>query len=319
MKRILLVAAFITAASCASQGQTAGAHRSPPAPERNLAKRLGYPPDAKLLIVHADDLGMAHSVNAASIKALESGLVNSASIMVPCPWFSEIAAYARSHPHLDLGLHLTLTSEWTHYRWGPVMSKDKVPSLLDQTGYLYATEDVAARHIDPREAEAEIRAQIGRAREFGIQPTHLDSHMGALYQNAALFEVLLRVGREENLPVRIPRRLLDEPSLASLLGPHDFVIKVVDIGPDTPPQRWAEFYTDLIKNLEPGLTELIVHLGYDDAEMRAATADHADWGSAWRQRDYEFFTSDAFRRLLRENNIELITWREIGARLARIP
>ena len=98
---------------------------------RSLAERLGYPADAKLLIVHADDLGMAHSVNLATIKGFESGLVNSGSIMVSCPWFSEIATYARANPQADLGLHLTLTSEWTSFRWGPVTSKDRVSSLLD--------------------------------------------------------------------------------------------------------------------------------------------------------------------------------------------
>src|SRR5262245_52290267 len=95
------------------------------AQNRSLAERLGYPADAKLLIVHADDLGMAHSVNVATIKGFETGLVNSGSIMVPCPWFAEIATYARANPQADLGLHLTLTSEWTSFRWGPVTSKDR--------------------------------------------------------------------------------------------------------------------------------------------------------------------------------------------------
>src|SRR6266550_7013952 len=138
--------------------------------KKTLLERLGYPADAKLLIVHADDLGMARSVNAATIKAFESGLVSSGSIMVPCPWLPEIAAYARSHPDADLGLHLTLTSEWKLYRWGPVLGKDRVPSLLDGNGYLYHLEDEAASHMDVKEAEAEIRAQIARARALGIQP-----------------------------------------------------------------------------------------------------------------------------------------------------
>src|SRR4030095_12999596 len=121
---------------------------SPP-PAKTLLERLGYPPDAKLLIVHADDLGMAHSINRASIKGLESGLISSASIMIPCPWLPEIADYARKHPQADLGLHLTLTSEWTLYRWGPILAKERVPSLLDRSGYLYPTETEAAAHIDP--------------------------------------------------------------------------------------------------------------------------------------------------------------------------
>src|SRR5688572_26022505 len=127
---------------------------------RPLAARLGYPPDAKLLIVHADDLGAAHSINAATVKAFETGLVNSGSVMVPCPWLPEIAAYARSRPDADLGLHLTLTSEWKTYRWGGVLSKDRAPTLYAPDGYLHPTEGEAARALDVRQAEAEIRAQI---------------------------------------------------------------------------------------------------------------------------------------------------------------
>lgn len=309
MKRILLAAAVLTAASCISHGQTAA---------ESLAERLGYPRDAKLLIVHADDLGMAHSVNAASIKALETGLVNSASIMVPCPWFSEIAAYARNHPEADFGLHLTLTSEWEHFRWGPVLSKDRVPSLLDPSGYLYRTETEAAAHIDPREAEAEIRAQIERARAFGIRPTHLDSHMRTLHQNAALFEVLLRVSREFGIPAAIPREMASHPTLGPLIRPDDVVIdRFISIGPEVPAERWVEYYEDAIRKLEPGVSELIVHIAYDDAEMRAATVNHDAWGSAWRQRDFDFLTSETFRRLLRENNVKLITWREVGKLMAK--
>src|SRR4026207_10677 len=165
----------------------------PHSQENTMAERLGYARDAKLLIVHADDLGMAHSVNAATIKAFETGLVNSGSIMIPCPRLSEIAAYASTAPKADLGLHLTLTSEWTWLRWGPLLSKNEVPSLLDKDGYLYLTETEAAKNADSKQVEKEITAQISRARALGIQPTHLDSHMGTLQQHKELFEVFLRV------------------------------------------------------------------------------------------------------------------------------
>jgi predicted glycoside hydrolase/deacetylase ChbG (UPF0249 family) len=314
MKRILLAVLFIVAVSCMALGRvhssTSKAHAAP----LTLAGRLGYQRDAKLLIVHVDDLGMAHSVNSAAMKAFESGLVSSGSIMVPCPWFAEIAAYARSHPQADLGLHLTLTSEWTNYRWGPVLSKDRVASLLDQWGYLYSTEALAAAHIKTQEAEAEMRAQIERARSFGIQPTHLDSHMGTLYQNKNLFEMLLRVARDNHLPVLIPKeRLTEVQGVSALLQPGDVLIdRLVEIGPDVPPEGWAKFYTERVKSIQPGVTQIIVHLAYDDEEMRGATFDHPDWGAGWRQRDFQFFTSDAFRSLLHENNIKLVTWREIG-------
>ena len=314
MKQPLLATSLALALSVMTFGQAASSSAGEQAAQRTLAERLGYERDAKLLIVHADDLGVAHSVNAASTKAMEGGLVNSASIMVPCPWLPEIAAYARSHPEADFGLHLTLTSEWSSYRWGPVSSKDRVATLLDSTGYLPPTgADVAAR-ADVREVEAEIRAQIERARAFGIRPTHLDSHMGALYQNKALFETLLRVGREYKLPVMISREWFAQADfLAPLLGPDDVVLdRIVSIEPGVTPERWAGFYTEAIKSLQPGVTEMIIHLAYDDEEMRAVAVNHPDWGSGWRQQDFDFFTSEACRRLLKENDIKLVTWRQIG-------
>ena len=294
---------------------TSAAH----AQDRTLAERLGYPRDAKLIIVHADDLGMAHSVDLATIKAFQSGLVNSGSIMVPCPWLPEIAAYARDNPQADLGLHLTLTSEWTQLRWGPVAGKDRVASLLDPNGYFRLTETEAAKYADPKEVEMEIRAQIERARSLGIVPTHLDSHMGTLYQNKALFDVFMRVAREQKLPVRVAKSWFTRADfLAESLSTNDvFIDRVLDINPSVAPQEWAKFYSDALRQLEPGVTEIVIHLAYDDAEMRGATSDHPNWGAAWRQRDFDFFTSDAFRKVLADNNIKLITWREIGKLIAK--
>ena len=283
-------------------------------PTKTIAERLGYPRDAKLLIVHADDLGMAHSVNAATIKAFETGLVNSGSIMVPCPWLSEIATFARANPNADLGLHLTLTSEWTSFRWGPVSSRDRVSSLLDKDGYFRLTETEAAAQADPKQVEMEITTQIERARALGIQPTHLDSHMGTLYQNKELFEVFLRVARSQKLPVRVAKSWFTRADfISSVLRPDDvYIDHTLDITPAVAPQDWTRFYSDALAKLEPGVTEVIIHLAYDDAEMRGATSDHPNWGAAWRQRDFEFFTSDTFRKVLQENNIKLITWRELG-------
>jgi len=287
------------------------------ASKATLAERLGYARDAKLLILHADDVGMSHSINSATFQALEAGAINSASIMIPCPWLPEVAAYARSHPNADLGLHLTLNSEWTAYRWGPVTSKDRVPSLLDKDGYFYNSTQEASARIDPREAEVELRAQIERARAVGIQPTHLDSHMGLLFQTRDLFAMFLRVARDYKLPVLLSNDLPlmggDTALFAGLLKPTDVLIDhIVTIMPDVPPERWGQFYEQKIKQLQPGVTEMIFHLGHDEDELRGAMAGFEGWGAAWRGRDTDYFMSDAFRRLLRENKVQLITWREIG-------
>ena len=152
------------------------------------AERLGRA-GAKLLMVHADDAGMCHSVNLATTDALLSSSVQSASIMVPCPWLLEIAEFAKQHTDLDLGLHLTLTSEWKHYRWRPVAPPDKVKGLLDPEGYLWRDVRSVATHATPAEVETELRAQIERAKQFGIRFTHVDTHMGTLYARPESFEV----------------------------------------------------------------------------------------------------------------------------------
>jgi predicted glycoside hydrolase/deacetylase ChbG (UPF0249 family) len=281
---------------------------------QTLAERLGYPPGTKLIVVHADDLGETHSVNAAAIKALQGGTINSASLMVPCPWFPEIADYAKSHPDADFGLHLTLTSERVYYRWGPVAPADKVPSLVDQNGYFHH-EWKEGEHIDAKEVEIELRAQIERALAMGVRPTHLDSHQYRLIMNGReLFDTMLRVAHEYKLPVFVTRDwFADHPYLQASLGPSDIVLDhTVTIGPEVPPEKWAEFYLNELKNLKPGVTEFVIHPGYDDEELRAATRERSSWGSAWRQRDYDFFTSDQFREILAQQNIKQITWRELA-------
>src|SRR6266478_6044301 len=187
---------------------------------KSLAEKLGYPRDSKLLMVHADDVGVTHSVNAATIKALDTGLVNSASLMVPCPWFPEIADYAKSHPAVDFALHLTLTSERVSYRWSPVASNDKVPSLLDENGYFHHDWKPTTR-INPKEVDLELRAQIDRAYAMGIRPTHLDSHQYRLFDNGPdLFEVAIRIAHDYKLPVFVARDWFAErPYLEKSLGP----------------------------------------------------------------------------------------------------
>lgn len=280
---------------------------------QTLADRLGYPPGTKLLIVHADDLGETHAVNAAAIKAIEGGTINSASIMVPCPWFPEMADYAKSHPDADFGLHLTLTSERVYYRWGPVAPADLVPSLVDENGYFHHDWE-RNQHINPKEVEIELRAQIKRALAMGVRPTHLDSHQYRLIMNGKeLFDAMLRVAREYKLPVFVNRDwFASYPYLQTSVGPDDIVLDhTVTIAPEVPPEKWDDFYLTALKNLQPGVTEFVIHPGFDDEELRAATRERSTWGAAWRQRDYDFFTSNRFREILAQQHIKLVTWREL--------
>jgi len=286
---------------------------------QSLVERLGYPAGTKLIIIHADDLGETHAVNAAAIQALERGAVNSASMMVPCPWFPEIADFAKSHPDADLGLHLTLTSERVYYRWGPVAPGDQVPTLIDENGYLRHDWDDHPR-IDPKQVEIELHAQVERALRMGVHPTHLDSHQYRLIMNGKeLFDAMLRVAHGYKLPVFVTRDWFAQyPYLASSIGPDDVVLDhTVTIDPDVPAQKWVDFYLTALKNLQPGVTEFVIHPGFDDEELRAATRERPTWGAAWRQRDYDFFTSEEFRQALQRENIKLITWRELARRWAK--
>ncbi len=282
------------------------------AQSKTTAERLGHPAGSKLLILHADDLAVAHSVDAASFDALNSGAVSSASIMVPCPWLTEVADYAKTHPDADLGLHLTLTSEWKTYRWGSVASSDKVPSLLQPDGtFWFVTPEVAAK-AKPAEAEQEIRAQVERAIALGIHPTHLDSHMGSLFSTPDLIAVYIKVAREYHLPFLIINPPGGRAPYMSLIGPNDFVLdSVVIAGEGLKPDQTKDFYLNAIKNLKPGLTELIVHLGHDDAGLQAVMVDHADYGAAWRQRDFDIVSSSEFKQALRDNHVILVHWKDL--------
>ena len=273
--------------------------------------KLGYTDDDVLLILHGDDLGVNHAVNAASIDGLERGVLNSTSIMVPTPWFDEIAAYFIAHPDHDYGLHLTLTAEWNYYKWDGLTGQATTPGLHDASGHLYPSVAEVVAHATAAEVEAELRAQIDRALAAGLRPSHLDSHMGALYYHEDFFDVLVRLGAEYRIPVFLPIGRLQQAPY-DLGGPHPVLVDAVYMNTElTDRAAVFAYYDETLRNLQPGLNELIVHLGKDNDELRAAYVDHPYYGSAWRQHDWEYLTSPHLRELLREQGITLITWREI--------
>ena len=283
-----------------------------PAQTRTVAERLGYPANAKLLILHADDLGAAHSVNVASFDALDKGVVSSASIMVPTPWITEVATYAKAHPNADLGLHLTITSEWETFRWGSIASRDNVASLHDRDGTFPREVSQVVTRAKTLEVERELRAQIDRAIALGIRPTHLDSHMGALFATPELMATYVKVARDYRLPflaLRGDPRTAPQPPLMA----NDVLLDALIAADEhVRPENWMAFYLNLIATLKPGLTEMIVHLGRDDAELQAVMVDHEAYGSAWRQRDRDVLNSAEFRKALRDNNVIVVTWRDLG-------
>ncbi|HZE09579.1 MAG TPA: polysaccharide deacetylase family protein [Gemmatimonadaceae bacterium] len=307
MRVILRPAAFLLLIAATLSAQT-----------KTIAERLGYPADSKLLILHADDLGVAHSEDVASFDALDRGAVSSASVMMPTPWVTEVANYFKAHPDADIGLHLTLTAEWQTYRWGSVAPRDKVPSLLDSAGIFPNDEKIVAANAKPAEVEIELRAQIERALALGIHPTHVDSHMGSLFTTPALIATYVKVAHEYHLPfLALKGSPLAGPGAG--LSPRDIVLDAVIIaGDDVPRDKWKEFYLNAIAGIKPGLTEMIVHLGHDDAELQAITVNHEPYGAAWRQRDYDMVRSAEFRKALADNHVILVKWKDLG-RIAQQP
>jgi len=283
--------------------------------QQSLAEKLGYKPDAKLLIIHADDLGVAHSENIASILAMKIGMVNSASIMMPCPWVSEIADYAKANPAADLGLHLTLTSEWKHMKWSPVAPLGQVSSLVDSLGFFYNNCMDFGKYAKVEEVEIELRAQIEKAYKMGIRPTHLDTHMGCLIFNSAeVFGVYLKLGREYKIPVMVGRFFLQAvpQKFKDLIRAEDIIVeKILTANPSDFEAGLAAFYERTLNNLSAGIQILLIHTAFDDAEMQALTIEHPLWGAKWRQEDFDFFTSKVCEEILKKEDIQLITWRQL--------
>ncbi len=271
------------------------------------------------LIIHADDAGMSHSVNVATQAGLESGIVTSASIMVPCPWFKEFAEYAKLHPQYDYGIHLTLNSEWDDYRWGPVASRDRVPGLVDPTGCLWDNVGQVAMNASAEEVKIELKAQIDRALAFGVPLSHLDTHMGAVLSRPDLVEVYVNLSLEYDLPILFfksmdPQMEKAYPALAarfqkSVAQLTERKLPLLDTllqfyGGNVPEQRKQNYYDELAK-IGPGVTQLIIHCGYDNDELRAITDS-----ATRRNQDRVIFTDNAMREFLKSQNINLISWKQ---------
>ena len=295
------------------------------AAEKTYAERLGWGPEDRVLIIHCDDGGMSHASNMGAIEALEYGLVTSVSTMTPCSWVSEFAEYVKKHPNTDMGIHLTFTSEWDGYRWGPVAGKPAVPGLADEQGCLWDNVRLVVQNATPDEIETEIRAQIDRAETMGLPITHLDSHMGTLFSNPEFFERYVKVGIEKQIPILIasPKGVGGEArGRAKLLG--GMVERVWEAGlpvidsVHTASYGWKTtekipHYSKAIRNLKPGITEMIVHCTKPDTVIDVITG-----GRELLYGDYYALISPEVKKVIEEEGIILTTWRELKERRDRV-
>jgi predicted glycoside hydrolase/deacetylase ChbG (UPF0249 family) len=267
------------------------------------------------LILHCDDLGMAHSINRAAFYALDENIVSSASVMVPCAWFPEVVEKSAGRSSWDLGIHFTLTSEWKSCRWGPVAQRSKVQSLIDGDGYFWRSPAALISHANPDEVKRELRAQMERALTMGMHPTHVDCHMFVVFQTPELFAAYAEVAREYRLPFLFVRQSTMAFEVDTTLIAADTVLNDFRMAIESwDPQRWNSLYELCVTTLHSGLNQITVHLGYDDEELRALAGKDENWGSTWRQRDLDVVSSAAFRTFLEREDVELCGWRDVTER-----
>lgn len=269
---------------------------------------LGYPPDARLLIINADDFGMCHAVNTAIIDALHHGVVRSTTLMAPCPWAGHAAAFLASHPEIPFGVHLTVISDWSDYRWGPLAPREKVPSLLNCDGYFHNFEHMPRflAQVQLDELELEFRTQIEWALAAGLQPTHLDWHSLRIPGGDPVSELMFTLARAYGLALRVRGRAWIETVQARGFPANDYdFLDSYLLDPATKSARCIE----LLRTLPPGLSEWAVHPGFDNAELR--TIDPG--GSATRQSDYDFLISPAAKAAITQAGITLLDYRALQA------
>lgn len=287
----------------------------------SLAERLGFDAESRLILLHVDDVGMCHAQNLGFFEVIEAGLATCGSVMVPCAWFSEAAAYARHRPTIDLGVHLVLNSEFPGYRWRPVAGPDRVPSLVDPEGCFWPSTAQTLEHANRDEVAIELRAQIDRALAMGIDVTHLDSHMGTALR-VELLPIYLELGRQYRLPVFLPR---PTPHLLEEIGHPELVPQLTKILEDLEAsgvvmvdyaelrslafeaERVQSHYERVVAELQPGVTHFLIHPARGDEELEAVTPE------SWQQRDAErrLFAGAAIRSWFDERRIQRIGYRAI--------
>lgn len=287
----------------------------------NLAERLGFAPDARVVVVHADDVGMCNAANVGSFAALDRGPVTCGSLMAPCPSFDEAVEMAAARPGVDLGVHLTLNAEWETYRWGPVAGASAVPSLVDGDGFLYRTQGEVLRNASVEDVECELRAQIDKVIAAGIEPTHIDSHMGTL-----LFPPLLDVYERLMSDYRLPGALMSAAGLnlteneaframaeaadaatARLASQGIPILDAMDgNSPTFPPGEGLAHNDGRIAGLRAGMTFMATHPSQGGTELTSIAPD-----AECRVFELEFFGGALGETSLAENGVRTVGMRAI--------
>jgi predicted glycoside hydrolase/deacetylase ChbG (UPF0249 family) len=285
-----------------------------------VLRKLGFADDDRVVIIHADDIGMCQATVSAFADLVDFGLISCGAVMVPCPWFPQVAAYCRQHPLVDLGVHLTLTSEWNGYRWGPISTRDLASGLIDPEGYFYRRSEQVQEHGGNAAVPLELQAQVDRALAAGIDVTHVDTHMGAV-ATVKFIPTYVQLAARHRLPMLMLR--LDEAGwrevgldgesaafatqLVQQLEAQGLPLldKLVGLPLDRPVDR-AELVKETFDALLPGLTHVIIHPAQDTPELRAITPD---WPS--RVADYEAFTSQELRDHIRDSGVQVVGYRAL--------
>jgi len=308
--------------SCIKEEKPVTDKKSP----QTSAEKLGFPTGKKVIILHADDSGMSPEANEAVKSLLLNQHIQSTAMMAPCPAFEKIVLWYREHPEMDMGMHLTLTSEWKNYRWGPVADPKNVPGLVDPDGKFWHEVPGVVQHASSEEVKMEIRAQIEKALALGIKPSHLDTHMGTLYGTPEFAKVYFEIAMEYQIPAMV---LEMTPAVVENFRNQGYPITdklIADAGNYTLPkldyffstpkgatyQEKKENFYKLVKSLPPGLTEIIFHPAVETDNLKSIT-------NSWQQRVWEaqMFADPEMIAFFKDQGIIFTNWKEIMKRFKK--
>ena len=277
-----------------------------------ISEILGFDSTDKLLIIHADDLGLCESVNSATFESFENEAISSASVMMTTKEISEVSEFSSKNQNYDLGIHLTVTSEWKYHKWGGILNNEDISSILNKKNHFYWNKRKFTKNGKLNEIRKELQAQVDLGRSMGLNPSHIDSHEGALFFDPDIFKLYLRIAEENDLLAFVPSQASVHFDQNFKKPKHAIIIDQFHMLPEgTEINQIKDYYFNVIENLSPGLSQIIVHLGKDEKELREITIDHPNFDYRWRQLDYDIFNSDEFKNHLKKHDIKIINWKDL--------